>query len=244
MTHSFVALPLLFALISAIVVYGVCLPIVQVHPTSTAAHVVATVLWLLYFWCLCPVLIVGFLREYFEERLSIRESLWGFLNIVFTALHGVAVVGMSLWLFGGDTIFSGPFPPVPAPGISMYRVFFAAFMSNAGNYVVGAGTIVVRTAQPEASAWATAWSLLGGMTGVIVVVIVFSIITTPLRRATRQKRPNTTKPNHRYLFVCLFIPLWDCVSPLVWPAKCSWCPLRGRKRQRRPSGSGCENWSR
>lgn len=171
--HSFVAIPIVYPLISAIVVYGVGLPIVTAHPTSLAATIVTSVLWYLYtiaFW----VFTYLFVREYFDERIGVRVSLIGFFNTLFVAIHMVACMGMTFWLLDPSS-FMGV-----GPTLNPYGVYFAEFLPTGTSFVLGGGFVTLRPA--EGSYLAAIWSLYGSIIGLVTIVLVFTFVSRSVTR--------------------------------------------------------------
>lgn len=175
----FVSRPLGIVFLTAIFVYAITLPILTVQWTSRAADVTVSVLWLLSTFAFL-ILSVDFVLDFFQERMTIRDSVWGFVNLIFTAWHILALFGMAIWLLDKSTF------PIIADSSNRYNIYYSYFLTTSSDFILQTGFRTVVPA-PGNAAGAT-FGVLGGLFGFLFIVVLFTLVARPLQRAAQRNR--------------------------------------------------------
>jgi hypothetical protein len=178
--HSFSTRPLLLTILTAVLVYAVTLPIITSAWQSRAADIIVCVLWYLYTAFLVYVC-YDFATDFFQQQMSVRDSLWGFFNTLVSGIHVLGALGMSIWLLD-----KGAFVGI-VDSSNRYHIYYTYFLTTASDFILQTGFL---TAVPSnGSAAGATFGILGGLFGLFFIVIIFTLVARPVQRAISGNKP-------------------------------------------------------
>lgn len=208
--------PFVYTLVSAIVCYGIALVVYSSNVGERWAEWVASGL----FWALGAVTYYwagAFFYRIITTPTPPWEAMLTFVDVYLAVLHGIAGVGMSIFLLDGAPGKVTWLAPINAATASPYAIYVGDFLYTATLVINGAGfaTLKPTTSTVIGSVWGIVMSITGPFLLIVVISLVLRTIkktaplTTDVMKQARKVRASITP-----MFKADYAGIYDSGAPL------------------------------
>lgn len=166
------------SIVTAIIIYGIGLVIIDTNPTQIWAQwVSAIIFWLIFIFDM--VMCILFTIKMFREKMELKDALWGYADCVIASLHALAALGMTIFILdrsvGKDTWFTG----IDITK-DMYSIYVGNFLLGTVNVFMTAGYVNMKPA--TSTVLGAIWGMLINIESIIFLTVILSVLIGEMKR--------------------------------------------------------------